>query len=63
MNQDLKNCLKIETNNFLLIIEIPIMSTAGGKNILILYLSCRTSDLQFSLVLQTHAHVLLKCMQ
>ena len=30
----------------------------GDKNISILYLSCRTSDLQFSLVLQTHALVL-----
>ena len=30
----------------------------GDKNISILHLSCRTSDLQFSLVLQTHALVL-----
>ena len=29
----------------------------GDKNISILHLSCRTSDLQFSLVLQTHAVV------
>ena len=28
----------------------------GDKNISILHLSCRTSDLQLSLVLQTHAH-------
>ena len=28
------------------------------KNISILHLSCRTSDLQFSLILQTHALVL-----
>ena len=32
--------------------------TAGDKNISKLHLSCRTSDLQFSLVLQTHALVL-----
>ena len=31
---------------------------AGDKNISILHLSCRTSDLQFSFVLQTHALVL-----
>ena len=36
---------------------------AGDKNISILHLSCKTSDLQFSLVLQTHALVLQKCMQ
>ena len=30
----------------------------GDKNISILHLSCRMSDLQFSLVLQTHAFVL-----
>ena len=30
----------------------------GDKNISILHLSCRTSDLQYSLVLQTHALVL-----
>ena len=30
----------------------------GDKNILILHLSCRTSDLQFSLALQTQALVL-----
>ena len=30
----------------------------GDKNISILHLSCRTSDLQFSLVLQTNALVL-----
>ena len=32
--------------------------SAGDKNISILHLSCRTSDLQFSLILQTHALVL-----
>ena len=31
---------------------------SGNKNISILHLSCRTSHLQFSLVLQTHAFVL-----
>ena len=31
---------------------------ARDKNISILHLSCKTSDLQFSLVLQTHALVL-----
>ena len=31
---------------------------SGDKIISILHLSCRMSDLQFSLVLQTHAHVL-----
>ena len=31
---------------------------SGYKNIPILHLSCRTSDLQFSLILQTHALVL-----
>ena len=31
---------------------------SGYKNISILHLSCRTSDLQFSLILQTHALVL-----
>ena len=30
---------------------------SGDKNISILHLSCRMSDLQFSLVLQTHALV------
>ena len=30
----------------------------GDKNVSILHLSCRTSDLQFSLVLQTHARFL-----
>ena len=34
-----------------------------GQATKILHLSCRTSDLQFSLVLQTHALVLLKRMQ
>ena len=31
---------------------------SGDKNISILHLSCRMSDLQFSLVLQTHVLVL-----
>ena len=35
---------------------------SGDKNISILHMSCRTSDLQFSLVLQTYALVLLKHM-
>ena len=30
----------------------------GDKNISLLHLSCRTSDIQFSLILQTHALVL-----
>ena len=30
----------------------------GDKNISVLHLTCRTSDLQFSLVLQTHTLVL-----
>ena len=34
----------------------------GDKNISILHSPCRTSDLQFSLVLQTHALVLKNCM-
>ena len=34
------------------------MYIPGNKNISILHLSCRTSDLQFSLVLQTHELVL-----
>ena len=41
--------------------EIPACYTgklAGDKNISILHLSCRRSDLQFSLILQTHALVL-----
>ena len=37
------------------------LSLAGDKNISILHSPCRTSDLQFSLVLQTHALVLKKC--
>ena len=32
------------------------LNLSGDKNISILNLSCRTSDLQFSLVLQTHTH-------
>ena len=42
----------------LLIHFVPI---SGDKNISILHSPCRTSDLQFSLVLQTHALVLKKC--
>ena len=34
------------------------MFYSGDKNISILHLSCRTSDFQFSLVLQTYALVL-----
>ena len=34
----------------------------GDKNISILHSPCRTSDLQFSLVLQTHDLVLKNCM-
>ena len=34
---------------------------SGDKNISILHLPCSTSDLQFSLVLQTHALVLKNC--
>ena len=34
------------------------LATSGDKNISVIHLSCRTSDLQFSLVLQTHALVL-----
>ena len=39
-------------------ISLEIINRPGDKNISILYLSCRTSDLQFSLVLQIHALVL-----
>ena len=35
---------------------------SGDKNISILHLSCRMSELQFSLILQTHALVLQKRM-
>ena len=34
----------------------------GDKNISILHSPCRTNDLEFSLVLQTHALVLKNCM-
>ena len=34
-----------------------VLNTAGDKNISILHLSCRTSDVQFSLVLHTQTHV------
>ena len=36
---------------------------SGDKKISILHSPCRTSDLQFLLVLQTHALVLKNCMQ
>ena len=42
---------------------VSFLWCSGDKNISILHLSCRTSDLQFSLVLQTHAFVLKKYMQ
>ena len=35
-----------------------LVYNSRGLNISILHLSCRTSDLQFSLLLQTHARVL-----
>ena len=35
-----------------------LFEKAGDPNVSIINLSCRTSDLQFSLVLQTHALVL-----
>ena len=35
-----------------------VVIAPGDKNISILHLSCRTSDLQFSLILQTHVIVL-----
>ena len=38
--------------------KVGWMDLSGDKNISILHLSCRTSDLQFSLVRQTHALVL-----
>ena len=41
-----------------LIPETFIPKLAGDKNISILHLSCRMSDLKFSLLLQTHALVL-----
>ena len=41
-----------------IIFSYALLSEAGDKNISILHLSCRTSHLQFSLVLQTHALVL-----
>ena len=41
---------------------IKFREYTGDKNISILHSPCRTSDLQFSLVLQTHALVLKKCM-
>ena len=42
--------------------EEIFLSHPGDKNISILHSPCRTSDLQFSLVLQTHALVLKNCM-
>ena len=38
--------------------QLMQQSIPGDKNISIFRLSCRTSDLKFSLVLQTHALVL-----
>ena len=40
-----------------------VLEHPGDKNISILHSPCRTSDLQFSHVLQTHALVLKNCMQ
>ena len=40
--------------------HIKWTKNSGDKNILILHSPCRTSDLQFSLILQTHALVLKK---
>ena len=40
--------------------HIFIEKQSGDKDISILHLTCKTSDLQFSLVLQTHALVLYK---
>ena len=42
----------------ILVLNIWTECLPGDKNISILYLSCRTSDLQFSLLLQIHALVL-----
>ena len=39
-------------------IRIECLQYSGDKNISILHWSCRMSDLQLSLVLQTHIHVL-----
>ena len=41
---------------------LGIPTITGDKNISILHSPCRTSGLQFSLVLQTHALVLKNCM-
>ena len=41
-----------------LTVEHYAYALSGDKNISILHSPCRTSDLQFSLVLQTHALVL-----
>ena len=39
-------------------LEPMLQTISGDKNISILLLSCRVSDLQFSLILQTHVLVL-----
>ena len=44
-------------NSVKALVDTPKVSS-GDNNISILHLSCRTSDLQFSLVLQTRALVL-----
>ena len=43
-----------------IVTEYAALSTvnAGDKNISILQMTCRTSDIQISIVLQTHALVL-----
>ena len=43
--------------NIQILEEVSVIG-AGDKNISILHLSCRTSDSQFSLILQTDALVL-----
>ena len=48
----------VKSVKLLLVLSIFKLYTPGDKNISILHLSCRTSDLQFSLVLQTHVLVL-----
>ena len=46
---------KLATNEILNFYLVSVaLQAAGDKDISILHLSCRTSDLQFSLVLQTH---------
>ena len=58
--QIFKKCLDLDFNvkNYLL-----FWAYQGTKIFSILYLSCRTSGLQFSLVLQTYVLVLYKLMQ